>query len=102
MTNGSRVFPPDLQETARTFGAEAAAFGMIMPTNGPAGADGGSPDFGAALTPVLEAIGGLHAQLTVRIAERAIRLEQAGLRYQAAEDAIVSLITSAGGRGAGK
>jgi uncharacterized protein YukE len=71
------VIVPGLQEAARTFGTQAAAFRTIMPADGPADVDGTSPEFDVALTHVLEAIGRLHAQMAAVIARHGGTLRQA-------------------------
>jgi Family of unknown function (DUF6317) len=71
------VIVPDLHEAARTFGTQAAAFRTIMPADGPADVDGASPEFDAALTQVLEAIGRLHVQIAAVIARHGGTLRQA-------------------------
>jgi hypothetical protein len=48
----------DLQQAARTFGTQAAAFRSILPACGPAGVDGGRPELDQALTQIFELIGG--------------------------------------------
>src|ERR1700728_2161459 len=48
----------DLQQAARTFGTQAAAFRSILPACGPAGVDGGRSELDKAITRILELIGG--------------------------------------------
>jgi Family of unknown function (DUF6317) len=75
--SGGQPAQSDLQQAAVTFGAQATAFRSIMPVGGPASVDGGNPEFGQALTQVLELIGGLHGQLAATIAHHGRSLQQA-------------------------
>jgi len=68
----------ELQRVAGAFGAGSVRFWAVMPPDGPAVADGGSPDLDAALTQVLGAIGEWHTRLAVVIAGHGRTLREAG------------------------
>ena len=68
----------ELQRVAGAFGAESVRFWAIMPSDGPAPADGGSAEFGAALAQMLGAIGERHTRLAAVIAGHGRTLREAG------------------------
>ena len=81
-----------LRRAAGAFGAESVACWAIMPPDGPACADGGSPEFGAALAQMLGMIGRRHTQLAAAIAGHSRALREARQDCRAAEAAIGDLI----------
>jgi hypothetical protein len=97
---GFQVVLADLLQTAGRFGTESVAFWTIMPPSGPAGVDGGSAEFNAALTEMLTAIGGVHTQMTAAIAQHGSNLREAYKNYKAAEENIVDTIDRIMNRGA--
>jgi len=68
----------ELQRVAGAFGAESVRFWAVMPPDGPAVADGGSPELDAALTQVLGAIGERRTRLAAVIAGRGRTLREVG------------------------
>ncbi len=81
-----------LRRAAAAFGAESVTFRAIMPPDGPACADGGSPEFGAALARVLGTIGERHTRLAAGIAGYSRTLREACQDYRAAQEAIGDMI----------
>jgi hypothetical protein len=102
VSGGFQVVMGDLATMARTFHTEAAVFSEIMPAGGPGRPDGGSAEFNGALSLVVEAVAGLHLQLSAVIGEHGDKLAAAHGNYDHAEVTLTQLardITSAAGNG---
>ena len=91
VSNGFQVVMSDLEKMSGTFHTESATFHAIMPANGPARPDGGSAEFNDALSLMLEAISGLHLQLSAVIGQHGDRLAAAHSNYAHAEVTLTQL-----------
>ena len=91
MSDGFQVVMSDLEKMSGTFHAESATFKAIMPANGPARPDGGSAEFNAALSLMLEAVAGLHLQLSAVIGQHGEKLQAAHSNYVHAEVTLTQL-----------
>ena len=91
MSNGFQVVMSDLEKMSGTFHTESATFHAIMPANGPARPDGGSAEFNDALSLMLEAVSGLHLQLSAVIGQHGDRLAAAHSNYAHAEVTLTQL-----------
>src|SRR5487761_915081 len=91
VSGGFQVVMARLQAGAQAFGSESGTLAAIMPESGPPAVDGGSAAFDTALSVVLEAIGGLHAQLAAVVGQDGDKLSAACQTYKRADDAGVRL-----------
>jgi Family of unknown function (DUF6317) len=91
VSNGFQVVMSDLEKMSGTFHTESATFKVIMPANGPARPDGGSAEFNDALSLMLEAVSGLHLQLSAVIGQHGEKLQAAHSNYAHAEVTLTQL-----------
>jgi Family of unknown function (DUF6317) len=96
VNGGFQVNRDSLQQASRIFEAESGSFAAIMPMDGTRGVNAGSALINAAISQMLEAIGGLHTQMAAVIGEHGAKLTTAAANYQEAEDATTDRIRAVG------
>lgn len=97
VNGGFQVNRAALRRAAHGFDAGSHGFEAIMPMSGPPSVNGGSVVINEAIALMLEAIGGLHAQMAAVIGEHGGKLTTAAGNYQAAEDDATDRIRAIGG-----